>query len=167
MIWADTSTMSFNFCVFGIAPNNGMSRYPFPANAVPCSTNSGVNFMAPPGFSVSNISANGQANGLMGAGAAVGQGGYYDSQRYVTGPGTFNFYTGTHPWPISQWGPTNTEWDYPLGSVVCSRTLSQRCFPQTGPLLSRHSSEMWASLWLLERRHTHVNRIRRSPEPFF
>jgi hypothetical protein len=68
------------------APNNGMSRYPFPANAVPCSTNSGANFMAPPGFSVSNISANGQTNGLTGAGAAVGQFGYYDYQRYVTGP---------------------------------------------------------------------------------
>ena len=53
--------------------------------------------MASPGFSVSNIVANGATNGLSGAGAAVGQFGYYDSQRYVTGPGTFNFYYGYTP----------------------------------------------------------------------
>lgn len=28
MIWADTSTMSFNFCVFGIAPNNSIAPAP-------------------------------------------------------------------------------------------------------------------------------------------
>jgi hypothetical protein len=57
-----------------IAPSKMvMTSYPFPANAVPCSTSTGVNFMAPAGFSVSNIAANGVTNGLTGAGAAVGQ----------------------------------------------------------------------------------------------
>jgi RHS repeat-associated protein len=73
------------------APNK-LTSYPFPANAVPCSTSTGVNFMAPPGFSVSNIAANGGTNGWSGKEAAVAQFGYYDYQRYVTGPGTFNFY---------------------------------------------------------------------------
>jgi hypothetical protein len=52
--------------------------------------------MAPPGFSVGNIAANGQTNGLTGAGGAVGQGGYYDYQRYQVGGGT-NFYYGYTP----------------------------------------------------------------------
>ena len=43
---------------------NKMTPYPFPANAVPCSASTGANFMAPPGFSVSNIAANGATNGL-------------------------------------------------------------------------------------------------------
>ncbi len=68
-----------------------IGKYPFPANSVPCSTSTGVNFMAPPGFSVSNIAANGTNNGLSGAGAAVGQFGYYDYQRYVVGTNQFNF----------------------------------------------------------------------------
>ena len=71
-----------------------IGKYPFPANAVPRSTSTGVNFMAPPGFSVSNIAANGATNGLSGAGAAVGQVGYYDYQRYVVAPGQFNFNYG-------------------------------------------------------------------------
>jgi hypothetical protein len=74
-----------------------MTPYPFPANAVPCSTSTGANFMAPPGFSVSNIAANGATNGLSGAGGAVGQFGYYDYQRYATGSGNFNFYYGYTP----------------------------------------------------------------------
>jgi hypothetical protein len=69
-----------------------MTPYPNPANAVPCSTSTGVNFLAPPGFSVSNIAANGATNGWSGKEAAVGQFGYYDYQRYVTGSNTFNFY---------------------------------------------------------------------------
>lgn len=73
------------------APNK-MTPYPFPATAVQCTTSTGVNFYAPPGFSVSDIAANGATNGLSGAGAAVGQFGYYDYQRYATGPGEFNFY---------------------------------------------------------------------------
>lgn len=59
-----------------------------PANAQACSTNTGVSFYAPPGFSVSNIAANGATNGLVGAGAAVGQGGYYDFQRFQAGSTT-------------------------------------------------------------------------------
>jgi len=77
----------------GGAPNKMvMTPYPNPANAVPCSTSTGVNFLAPPGFSVSNIAANGATNGWSGKEAAVGQFGYYDYQRYVTGSNTFNFY---------------------------------------------------------------------------
>jgi hypothetical protein len=80
-----------------MAAPNKMTPYPFPANAVPCSTSTGANFMAPPGFSVSNIAANGATNGLSGAGGAVGQFGYYDYQRYATGSGNFNFYYGYTP----------------------------------------------------------------------
>jgi hypothetical protein len=59
--------------------------------------------MAPPGFSVSNIAANGATNGLSGAGAAVGQFGYYDFQRYATGSGNFNFYYGYTPVSTLTW----------------------------------------------------------------
>ncbi len=74
-----------------IAPNNFHS-YPFPATAVPCTTSTGVNFYAPPGFNVSNIAANGQTNGLTGVLAAVGQGGYYDYQRQQVGGDLLFFY---------------------------------------------------------------------------
>jgi RHS repeat-associated protein len=80
----------------GGAPSK-MMPYPFPATAVLCSTSTGVTFYAPPGFSVSNTAANGATNGLSGAAAAVGQFGYYDYQRYVTEPGSFNFYYGYTP----------------------------------------------------------------------
>jgi hypothetical protein len=69
---------------------------PLPSNALACSTNTGVNFNAPPGFSVSNIAANGQTNGLLGADAAVGQGGYYDFQRFQVGA-TTEFFQGYTP----------------------------------------------------------------------
>ena len=69
-----------------------MSFFPNPDNAVQCTTSTGIKFMAPPGFSISNIAANGATNGLSGATAAVAEFGYYDYQRYVTGPGTSNFY---------------------------------------------------------------------------
>lgn len=69
---------------------------PLPANAQNCSTNTGVNFNAPPGFSVSNIAANGATNGMSGAGAAVGQGGYYDFQRFQVGSVT-QFFSGYTP----------------------------------------------------------------------
>jgi hypothetical protein len=70
-----------------LTPNNFV-RMPLPVNARACSTNTGVNFYAPPGFNVSNIAANGATNGLAGAGAAVGQGGYYDFQRVQVGSTT-------------------------------------------------------------------------------
>jgi RHS repeat-associated protein len=69
-----------------------MTPYPNPANAVSCTTSTGVTFLAPPGFSISNIAANGATNGWSGKEAAVGQFGYYDYQRYVTGPNTFNYF---------------------------------------------------------------------------
>jgi RHS repeat-associated protein len=69
--------------------------YPFPATAVLCTTSTGVSFSAPSGFSLSNIVANGQANGLTGAGAAVAQGGYYDFQRFQIGADTLFFYRYT------------------------------------------------------------------------
>ena len=53
--------------------------------------------MAPSGFSVSNIAANGIANRLARAKSAVAQFGYYDYQPYVTGPGTFTIYSGYTP----------------------------------------------------------------------
>src|ERR1700753_202145 len=86
-------TIQLAATAFGIAPNHMtmIGNYCFPANAVPCSMSTGVNFMAPPGFSVSNIAANGATNGLSGVGPAVGQFGYYDYQRYVIAPGQFNF----------------------------------------------------------------------------
>jgi hypothetical protein len=91
-------TMTFAASAFGLAPNKMQkTSYPFPANGVPCSTSTGVNFMAPPGFSLSNVVANGATNGITGAKAAVAQFGYYDYQRYVTGAGTFNFYSGYTP----------------------------------------------------------------------
>ena len=77
------------------APNNFV-RMPLPANAQNCTTSTGVNFNAPPGFSVSNIAANGTTNGLSGAGAAVGQGGYYDFQRFQVGSVT-QFFSGYTP----------------------------------------------------------------------
>jgi RHS repeat-associated protein len=79
----------------GSAPSNFV-RMPLPPNAQSCSTNTGVNFNAPPGFSVSNIAANGQTNGLSGARAAVGQGGYYDFQRFQVGS-TTQFFPGYTP----------------------------------------------------------------------
>ena len=78
-----------------VAPNNFV-RMPLPANAQNCTTSTGVNFNAPPGFSVSNIAANGTTNGLSGAGAAVGQGGYYDFQRFQVGSVT-QFFSGYTP----------------------------------------------------------------------
>lgn len=53
--------------------------------------------MAPPGFNVGNIAANGRTNGLLGARAAVAQFGYYDYQRKVVAPGQFIFYWGYTP----------------------------------------------------------------------
>ncbi len=79
----------------GNAANNFI-RMPLPKNAQACSANTGVSFNAPPGFSVSNIAANGATNGLKGAGAAVGQGGYYDFQRFHVGSITL-FYPGYTP----------------------------------------------------------------------
>jgi hypothetical protein len=81
--------------VTGNAPNNFVWM-PLPANAQNCTTSTGVNFDAPPGFSVSNIAANGATNGLSGAGAAVGQGGYYDFQRFQVGSVT-QFFSGYTP----------------------------------------------------------------------
>jgi hypothetical protein len=78
-----------------VAPNNFV-RMPLPSNAQACSTNTGVNFNAPPGFSVSNIAANGRTNGLLGASAAVGQGGYYDFQRVKVGS-TTQYFPGYTP----------------------------------------------------------------------
>ena len=69
---------------------------PLPSNALAGGTNNGVTFNAPPGFSVSNIAANGRTNGLLGAGAAVGQGGYYDFQRFQVGA-TTQFFPGYTP----------------------------------------------------------------------
>jgi RHS repeat-associated protein len=71
-------------------------RMPLPANAQNCTTSTGVSFPAPPGFSVSNIAANGAANGLAGARAAVGQRGYYDYQRFQVGSVT-QFFKGYTP----------------------------------------------------------------------
>ena len=84
-----------NQAVVSSAPSNFV-RMPLPPNAQSCSTNTGANFNAPPGFSVSNIAANGQTNGLSGAGAAVGQGGYYDFQRSQVGS-TTQFFPGYTP----------------------------------------------------------------------
>ena len=81
--------------VTGNAPNHFVWM-PLPANAQNCTTSTGVNFNAPPGFSVSNIAANGATNGLSGAGAAVGQGGYYDFQRFQVGSVT-QFFSGCTP----------------------------------------------------------------------
>jgi len=78
------------------ATNKTFVRMPLPSNALTCSTGTGVSFYAPPGFNVSNIAANGASNGLMGAGAAVGQGGYYDFQRLQVGS-TMQFYPDYTP----------------------------------------------------------------------
>ncbi len=77
------------------APSN-FQRMPLPGNHLNCTTSTGASFPAPPGFSVSNIAANGAANGLSGAGAAVGQGGYYDFQRFQVGSVT-QFFKGYTP----------------------------------------------------------------------
>jgi hypothetical protein len=69
---------------------------PLPANHLNCTTSTGVSFPAPSGFSVSNIAANGATNGMSGAGAAVGQGGYYDFQRFQVGSVT-QFFSGYTP----------------------------------------------------------------------
>ena len=90
-----SALIRWNISAFQFAPNN-IVRMPLPPNALVCSTNIGVNFNAPPGFSVSNIAANGQTNGLWGAGAAVGQGGYYDFQRSQVGS-TTQFFPGYTP----------------------------------------------------------------------
>ncbi|MFC6644864.1 hypothetical protein ACFQBQ_04515 [Granulicella cerasi] len=63
-------------------------RMTLPADHLNCTTSTGVSFPAPPGFSVSNIAANGAANGLAGTRAAVAQGGYYDFQRFQAGAAT-------------------------------------------------------------------------------
>jgi hypothetical protein len=78
-----------------VAPGN-FQRMPLPGNHLNCTTSTGVSFPAPPGFSVSNIAANGATNGLSGAGAAVGQGGYYDFQRFQVGSVT-QFFKGYTP----------------------------------------------------------------------
>jgi hypothetical protein len=87
--------VSWNLSAFQFAQKN-VIRMPLPSNVLNCSTNTGVNFNAPPGFSVSNIAANGQTNGLLGAGGAVGQGGYYDFQRVQVGA-TTQFFPGYTP----------------------------------------------------------------------
>jgi RHS repeat-associated protein len=80
----------------GAAAPSNFVRMPLPANHLNCTTSTGVSFPAPPGFSVSNIAANGATNGLSGAGAAVGQGGYYDFQRFQVGS-TTQFFSGYTP----------------------------------------------------------------------
>lgn len=77
------------------APNNFI-RMPLPSNAQACRASTGINFNAPPGFSVNDIAADGRANGLLGAGAAVGQGEYYDFQRSKVGV-TTQFFPGYTP----------------------------------------------------------------------
>jgi hypothetical protein len=62
MLIADCMTRSAA-SAFGSAPNNFV-RMPLPVNAQNCTASTGVNFNAPPGFGVSNIAANGAANGL-------------------------------------------------------------------------------------------------------
>jgi RHS repeat-associated protein len=91
---SDTTRIMFQAASYN-APSNFV-RMPLPGNAQVCSTSTGVNFNAPPGFSVSNIAANGAANGLSGARAAVGQGGYYDFQRFQVGS-TTQFFSGYTP----------------------------------------------------------------------
>ena len=78
-----------------MAPSN-FHAYPFPANAVPCTTSTGVKFMAPPGFSPFIPYEAGEDFGLSGAGRNVGQGGRFDYQRQQVGGGT-NFYYGYTP----------------------------------------------------------------------
>jgi hypothetical protein len=69
---------------------------PLPSNAMVCWSKNGIIFNAPPGFNVSDIAADGRANGLRGAGAAVGQGGYFDFQRSQSGT-TTQFFSGYTP----------------------------------------------------------------------
>ena len=87
--------LHFTTSVLAVAPSN-FQRMPLPANHLNCTTSTGASFPAPPGFSVSNIAANGAANGLSGAGAAVGQGGYFDFQRFQVGSVT-QFFSGYTP----------------------------------------------------------------------
>ena len=87
---------NFILPVPGFSGSSTFVRMSLPANAQACSTNTGVNFNAPPGFNVSNIAANGRVNGLAGAGAAVAQGGYYDFQRFQVGAIT-QFFPGYTP----------------------------------------------------------------------
>jgi RHS repeat-associated protein len=67
-----------------------------PPNAQDCTTSTGVKFNAPPGFSVSNIAANGKTNGATGEKAAVAHYGYYDYQRFQVGSTTY-FYKDYTP----------------------------------------------------------------------
>jgi hypothetical protein len=87
---------SRNYSSVGFFAPSNVQRMPLPGNHLNCTTSTGVSFPAPPGFSVSNIAANGATNGLSGAGAAVGQGGYYDFQRFQVGSVT-QFFKGYTP----------------------------------------------------------------------
>lgn len=80
----------------GSGPQSPIIRMPLPSNALSCSTKNGDTFKAPPGFSVAGIAANGKTNGLLGARAAVAQGGRYDFQRVKVGA-TTQFFPGYTP----------------------------------------------------------------------
>lgn len=127
-----------------------------PMNSLVCTTNTGVTFSAPPGFSVSNVAANGQMTGtwedrkLLWASMATM---IISVINWEITPSSF---LDIIPYPTLTWELISMEKGCRPGSVRPSQVSMHFSIHQTEQLPHRHSSEILATIWLLERRLTHV-----------